>query len=206
MSSPTPELPSDTSPSDSEVSPEKVVCHELAAMQKNWWWFLALGIGWVVLGTIALSSSLLVSLVAVALFGVLMLIAGIAQVVSAFWSGKWSGAMVQLLVGILYTVVGFMIFDKPGEAAVGLTLLIAGFLIIGGIIRIVLALSEQFSGWGWVLLNGIVTLLLGILIFKQWPLSGAWVIGLFVGIEMIFNGWYWIMLSLGIRKSPKIEC
>ena len=83
-----------------------------------------------------------------------------------------------------------------------MTLIIAIFLIISGIFRIVSALSERFTGWGWVLLNGGVSLLLGLLIYKQWPLSGLWVIGLFVGIDLIFNGWAWIMLSLAMRKPP----
>ena len=99
-------------------------------------------------------------------------------------------------------VVGFMIIEQPENSAIQLTLIIAFFLIIGGIFRIVFALSERFTGWPWVLLNGGVTLMLGLMIYKQWPDSGLWVIGLFVGIEMIFNGWSWIMLSAGLRRLP----
>ena len=80
-----------------------------------------------------------------------------------------------------------------------LTLVVALFLLISGLFRIVASLMLQFHDWGWVLLNGIVTLLLGLLIYKHWPADGLWVIGLFVGIDMIFNGWAWIMLSLGLR-------
>jgi uncharacterized membrane protein HdeD (DUF308 family) len=94
-----------------------------------------------------------------------------------------------------------MIIGHPAESAIQLTLIIAIFLMIGGIFRIVFALSERFSGWEWVLLNGFVALLLGLMIYKQWPASGLWVIGLFVGIDLIFNGWAWIMLSLGLRKA-----
>ena len=140
------------------------------------------------------------------MFGVIMLIGGISQVVIAFWAGRWSGFLLQVLVGILYVVVGFMVIDAPVASAASLTLVIAAFLFIGGVIRIVVAMAERFPGWGWVLLNGAVTLLLGLLIYKQWPLSGVFVIGLFVGIEMIFNGWYWVMLSIGLKKSPKIQC
>jgi uncharacterized membrane protein HdeD (DUF308 family) len=76
---------------------------------------------------------------------------------------------------------------------------LAIFLIVVGVFNIVAALMQRFHGWGWVLLNGGVTLLLGLLINRQWPSSALWVIGLFVGIEMIFNGWAWIMLSLGLK-------
>ena len=140
------------------------------------------------------------------MFGMIMLIGGISQVVSAFWAGKWSGFLLQVLVGILYVVVGFIVIDAPVGSAASLTLVIAAFLFIGGMVRIVVALVDRFTGWGWVLLNGAVTLLLGLLIYKQWPLSGLFVIGLFVGIEMIFNGWYWVMLALGLKKLPEIQC
>lgn len=189
---------------DSNITPvptpfRTVIAAEIGTLRHHWKWFLALGIGMVVLGTIALGCSVLTTEVAVVLFGFLMLAGGIAEIISAFWAGKWSGTLIHLLIGILYTVVGIMIIDSPEQSAIQLTLLLAFFLIFSGVLRIVFALSEQFTGWGWVLLNGAVTLLLGMLIYKQWPYSGVWVIGLFIGIEMIFNGWAWVMLALAIR-------
>ena len=179
--------------------------HELAELQQHWWAFLILGIGLVLLGTIALSCTPFVSVVTVALFGIIMVVGGIAQVVSAFWAGKWSGFMLQILLGILYVIVGYILMDAPASAAAGLGLVIAAFLMVGGLIRIVVSMSERIPGWGWSLLNGIVTLLLGLLIYRGWPMSGLMAIGLFVGIEMIFNGWYWIMLSIGLKKAPVVE-
>jgi uncharacterized membrane protein HdeD (DUF308 family) len=82
-------------------------------------------------------------------------------------------------------------------------LVAAIFLMVGGVFRIISALADRFSGWGWVLLNGVVTLMLGILIYKGWPETGLWAIGLFIGIEMIFNGWAWIMLAAVLRSAPK---
>lgn len=189
---------------DSNITPvpapfRTVIAAEISTLRHHWKWFLALGIGMVVLGTIALGCSVLTTEVAVVLFGFLMLAGGIAEIISAFWAGKWSGTVIHLLIGILYAVVGVMIIDSPVESAFQLTLLIAFFLVFSGILRIVFALSEQFTGWGWVLLNGAVTLMLGMLIYKGWPYNGLWVIGLFVGIEMIFNGWAWVMLALAIR-------
>lgn len=87
----------------------------------------------------------------------------------------------------------------------GLTLMIALFLMVGGIFRMIFAISERFSGWGWVLLNGAVSLMLGLLIYKQWPASGFWVIGTFLGIDLILNGWGWIMLALDARKAAPEE-
>lgn len=177
---------------------------EMRQIRSSWIWFLALGIAMVVFGTAAISWACIATITVAAtwLFGFLLLAGGIGEIINAFRSGRWSGGIVHLLIGILYVVVGLMVVEQPEESAVQLTLIIAFFLIIGGIFRIVLALSERFTGWEWVLLNGAVTLLLGLLIYKQWPASGLWVIGLFVGIEMIFNGWAWIMLALGLKRLP----
>jgi uncharacterized membrane protein HdeD (DUF308 family) len=184
----------------------QVLCHELAHMQSNWLWFLVLGVGWIVLGTISLSCAAFATFVTVTLFGVIMLIGGVSQIVGAFWAGKWSGFLLQVLIGILYAVVGFFVMDTPERSAIALTLIMAIFLIVSGIVRIVVSLLERFPGWGWVLLNGAVALLLGLLIRREWPLSGLVVIGLYVGIEMVFNGWYWVMLGIGLKKLPKVEC
>lgn len=175
--------------------------HELDALRKHWCWFLTLGIAMVVFGTIAIGSAVIATVAATVLFGFLLLAGGISTIISSFYAGRWSGMLVHLLIGVLYTVVGLMIVNRPASSAIELTLIIAFFLIFGGIFRVVYALSERFTGWGWVLLNGGVSLLLGLLVYKQWPASGLWIIGLFVGIELIFNGWAWIMLSLGLRPN-----
>ncbi len=179
------------------------VSDELNSLKEEWVWFLALGIGLVVISMIALGAAFWVTMGAVAVFGVLLVIAGIAQTVSAFWSPRWRGLLVHMLTGILYLVVGYIVVDNPLESAVALTLLIASFLIVMGVFRIVVALLERFHNWGWCLLSGCVSGLLGILILKQWPSSGVWVIGLFLGIEMLFNGVAWIMMADTLRRMKK---
>jgi uncharacterized membrane protein HdeD (DUF308 family) len=85
-----------------------------------------------------------------------------------------------------------------------LTLLIALFLFMGGIFRIIAALTGKFQNSFWVLLKGVVTLALGIMIWRQWPLSGPWVIGLFIGIELICYGWSLLMVGLSIKRLPRL--
>ena len=177
--------------------------HELHAIRSHWWCFLAMGIALVIMGTLAITVPYIAGTAAVMVFGFLLLAGGITQVVSSFWSGKWSGMLLHLLVGILYLVVGLMIVEDPAQNMVILTKPIAIFLIVTGIFEIVAALGHRFHGWGWVLLNGCVTMLLGLLINKGWPESAAWVIGLFVGIEMSCDGWGWIGLSLGVKASQQ---
>ena len=135
--------------------------------------------------------------------GVVLMVAGIATIITSVWAGKWSGTLMQMLAGILYLVVGFMITEAPIRATANLTLFIAAFFIMAGGFRIVASLSVRFPFWGWALLNGIVTLLLGLVIYRNFPNDFLWVIGLLVGIEMLFHGWTWIMLSLAIRHLPE---
>jgi uncharacterized membrane protein HdeD (DUF308 family) len=177
--------------------------HELHPLRDQWWCFLLLGIALVVLGSICIVEPLVPSLASVVFLGFLLVAAGMIQIVSSFWAGKWSGMLLHILIGVLYVVVGYMVVDAPALSLLLLTKFVAIFLIIGGAFRIVTALVVRFQDWGWVLLNGGVTLFLGVVINRQLPEAALWVIGLFLGIEMIFNGWAWIMMALGLRAFSK---
>ena len=113
--------------------------------------------------------------------------------------------LLQLLVGILYVMAGLAIRDSPLEAKGFLTLFIAAFFILVGTFRVVVSLVERFPQWGWALLNGVVTLIAGIIIYDAFPTSALWVIGLLVGIELILNGWTWVMLAMSIRQLSQPE-
>ncbi len=93
-------------------------------------------------------------------------------------------------------VLGFLFLRDPGDALLAMALLLACVLMAGGLFRIIGSLMYQFPHWGWVFTGGAINLILGIMIWQQWPFSGLWVVGMFVGIDMIFNGWTWVMLSL----------
>ena len=174
----------------------------LANLKRNWGWYLALGVVLLLVGTVAIGSSLVMTLVSVVFFGWLMIFAGLAEVIHAFWCKDWGGFFLDLLGGVLYFVVGGMLVANPAASAVWLTLLIAAFLVVGGVFRVVAALAGRPPHWGWLLLSGAMSLILGLLIWAQWPVSGFWVIGLFAGIEMLFNGWSLVMLSLAARSLP----
>jgi uncharacterized membrane protein HdeD (DUF308 family) len=178
----------------------RVLRHELEAIRGNWGWLLALGIVLVVVGTIAVAMPFAFSLASAVAFGVLLLMGGIAQLVGAFWTRDWSGFFLSLLIGVLYVVLGVLFLRDPGDALLAMTLLLACVLMVGGLFRIIGSLMFQFPHWGWVLTGGIINLVLGIMIWQQWPVSGLWVIGLFVGIDLMFTGWTWVMLALAIRN------
>lgn len=177
---------------------------DLEKFRKARGWFFVIGIVMVLFGTAAISWACLteVTIAATWAFGWLLLIGGVTEFLSSFKAGRWSGRLVHLFLGVLYGLGGVMMIDQPLDSAILLTRFIAIFLIVGGVFRIIAAVSERFMGWGAVLLNGIVTLLLGIMIYREWPLSGLWVIGLFFGIDLILNGWTWIMLAIGLGSVP----
>ena len=187
----------------SSCNQNQPACHELERLQKDWFWLSALGIGLMTLGVVAIGSAFFVSILTMVVFGVLLLIGGVALIISSFWAGKWSGFLLHVLIGILYLVVGILIVDSPLEAVAAITLVVAALLIVSGLFRIVAALGMRFHNWGWQLLSGSVALLLGVMIYRQWPLSGLFVIGLFVGLEMIFYGLTWVLLGLDVRDAGK---
>ena len=180
--------------------------HELSVLSGQWFWYLALGLLQIVLGTVALGAPLMATFATVALLAGLLIAGGAIQILGAFWARRWSGFFALLLSGVLYLTVGVLSLDHPDKFAEGLTLMIAAFLVAGGLFRVVAAVSIRFPNWGWLALNGLVTMFLGLFIWRSWPSSGLQVIGLFVGIELIFNGWTWVMLAMGLRRlSVKIH-
>jgi len=181
---------------------EPVVAHELAHLRGEWWWFLILGILLVVSGLVAMIYPFIASLAAVMVLGMSLLICGVATVVTSFWAGKWSAMLLQLLIGIFYAVLGYVIIDKPLASTVSLTLVVAAMLIVVGMMRSIAALVIRFPQWGWSLLSGAITTLLGLMIYKNLPEDALWVIGMLIGIQLIFDGWFWIMLSAAIRRLP----
>ncbi len=177
--------------------------HGLSALRGNWLWFVVLGGVLVALGIIALGSVVIASLAAAVAIGILLLLAGVGEVIGAFWCRGWSGFFLELLSGVLSIVVGLLFLRAPLNALAALTLLIACFLMVGGIFKIVAALSYRFAAWGWSLASGIIDVILGVMIWQEWPASALWVIGLFVGINLLFRGINWIALGLALRALPQ---
>jgi uncharacterized membrane protein HdeD (DUF308 family) len=171
-------------------------------LRRNWGWIVALGVIQIIIGVIGLGAAVTMTVFSVLLFGSLLLVAGVLSAIHAFMEKQWAGFFCDLMTGVLYIVVGAVVVENPLRAAESLTLLVALFLMMGGMFRIVASIAGQFQQWGWVFLNGVVTLALGIMIWRQWPVSGLWVIGTFVGVEMIFYGWSLVMLGLAAKRLP----
>lgn len=183
------------------VSPAGAIGDELAALRSSWWLLLILGLVSVVVGFLAIGATVVATLASVIYFGVLLMIAGVTEVIHAFMVRSWRGFALHLLAAALYLLVGLFLLEHPVRAAEVLTLVLAALFLVGGVLRIIFSLSHQFTGWPWVLLNGVVDLLLGGLIWSEWPGSSLWVIGLFVGIDLLLHGWSWVFFALNLKPT-----
>lgn len=176
-------------------------------ISKKWGWILAIGVLMVILGTIGIGATFALTLTTVMFFGILILIGSGFQLLDAFRYKGWS-LIGKMLIALLYLAVGFIMVKNPLLASTTLTLFIAWALIAVGIVRIIMAFQLRgVDGWIWTLISGIAAIVLGIMILNNWPESGLWVIGMFVAIELIFNGWGMIMLALAVknRRSGDIQ-
>jgi uncharacterized membrane protein HdeD (DUF308 family) len=168
-------------------------------------YLIGIGIALMLVGLVAIGSSLVATLTSMLVFGILLIVGGIFQGVTALWGRSWNGFSLHLLTSILYLVAGVFMIDNPLEAASALTLLIAACLVVGGLLRTIMSAVERFEGWVWVLLNGVVSLVLGVGIWRQWPFSGQWVIGLYIGIEMLVSGMSWVLLGRTMRSRSVLS-
>jgi uncharacterized membrane protein HdeD (DUF308 family) len=164
-------------------------------------WIIALGAIYVIVGLIALGSVLMATAAGVLVVGIMMVIAGVAEVVNAFQIKTWGSLFLWLLLGSLYIVAGFVTSQNPLLAAAVLTLMLGAALVISGAMRIILAFNmKEGTSWMWVVLSGVITVLLGLIILTRWPISSLYVIGLFLGIDLVFVGAGWIGVGLGLKQ------
>lgn len=161
--------------------------------------FMLLGIGLVILGVLAVIYAFTSTLISIMYLGFFLLIGGVFEGVKAFKMNRAGHFFLHALLCILYIIAGLYLFFNPAINAITLTLVLAIFFIIAGIFRIAVALTKNVPHKTWLLINGIISILLGALIWYQWPISGLWVIGTFVGIDLIFTGWTWIMLASTVK-------
>ena len=174
----------------------------LAVAKQNWGWLLALGILFVILGTVGLGMTVALTLTSLIFLGAFMIAGGVFQLVAAFREKTGKRLALGLLLAVLYIIAGIWVIQNPAMASAFATAMIAGLITALGILRLLAAFERKpESGWLWMLLSGITSLLLAGMIFMAWPSSALWVIGLFLAIEMIFHGWAYIFTALALRKA-----
>ena len=174
----------------------------VGAVRKASGWSMLWGILMFICGILAISLPLASSIGIVIVLAWLILFAGISHLIFAFQSHSVGGFLWQVLLAVVYGIAGVYMLMNPLLGVLSLTLVLAVFLLFEGILEIALYFGIRRVRYsGWVLFDGIITLILGILIWAQWPSSSAWVIGTLVGISLIFSGISRVMLSLAVRDT-----
>lgn len=165
-------------------------------------WLILLGVGLTFLGALALGAPLVAGYSMAMLVGMLILAGGLVRIVFAFRAKTWGKGLPTFLLGALGILCGLVMLAHPLYGLAWLTLILAVWFVFDGITEIALAFQlKPLGGWVWTLFSGVVAVLLGVMIWRQWPLSGAWAIGVLVGIKMIFAGWGLIGLGLAGRGA-----
>ena len=172
----------------------------IGEVRAKWGWFVALGVGLLIVGVIALGNLLVATVASVYFVGMLMLVAGAFEIVHSFGVKSWGGFFWWLFSGLLYAVAGIVAFSNPLLASAVLTLLLAAALIASGLLRIWVGFQHRpAAGWGWIVAAGVVTVLAGLIIAIGWPVNSLWVLGIFLAVDLIFQGWTFIALGLALR-------
>jgi uncharacterized membrane protein HdeD (DUF308 family) len=173
----------------------------LGTVRKASGWSMVWGIIMVICGILAITMPLASSVGIVIVLAWLILVAAVSHLIFAFQSHSLGGFLWKVLLAIVYGFAGIYMLMHPLLGVVSLTLLLGIFLVIEGIVEIVLYFNMRgAANAGWVLFDGIVTLILGFLIWRRWPSSSVWVIGTLVGISLIFSGISRFMLSSAVRR------
>ncbi len=165
-------------------------------------WSILFGVLLIVLGMLAVGSPVLAAVAVNAVIAWLIVLAGVVHLALAFHTRAAGSVVWRLLVGIAYVFFGVYLIAHPALGVVSLTLVLASLFLVEGIFAIAVFFQmRSVGGSSWILIDGIVTLLLGLMIYLQWPSSSAWAIGTLVGVSLIISGVSRLMLSLAVRKA-----
>lgn len=171
------------------------------AIQRNSGWFIGLGILWMVFGILAIILPTVAGVAVDILLGILFLVGGAAQIVHAARAKGWRGTVWQGLGGVLALILGAVLLFFPWQGLLALTVVLAAFFLANGVFKIVAAFGNRdMKGWGWLLFSGILSIIIGVLVTIGWPASALWAVGILVGIELLFMGW-WMMIAGWAARS-----
>ncbi len=159
------------------------------------------GVSLIILGMLAVGSPFLAAVAVNAFIAWLLVLAGVVHLTVAFHTREAGSLIWRVLVGLAYLSFGVYLIMHPALGVASLTLVLASLFLVEGILNIALFFQvRSIQGSAWLLIDGIITLLLGLMIYMQWPSSSAWAIGTLVGVSMIISGVTRVMLSLAARK------
>jgi uncharacterized membrane protein HdeD (DUF308 family) len=165
---------------------------------------LAVTIGFIMIvcGFLAVGAPLAAGLVVTITVGVLLIVAGVSQCVLAFRAGAFGSGLLLFVIGILTTLAGAFLSSQPLAGLAEITLILMIFFVVSGLFELFGSLQiRPAQGWGWMAFNGAITLLLGSMIWQQYPLSGAWAVGVLFGIRLVLTGWALVTIGGALRRA-----
>ncbi len=172
------------------------------SIRRNWGWLFALGIAYIIMGLVITGSPMAATIAVDILIGFVLIIGGVISIIGAFFTGDWKRLLLILLSGILYLVVGVLLLKNPMAGVLTLTILLAAFLLVEGFFKIIHAFQmKPAPNWVWLLVSGVASVILGIMIWGEFPESGAFIIGLLVGIYFLINGLTMVMFSFALKSK-----
>jgi len=166
---------------------------------------MGFGILSLLFGIIGIFMSTVVTITSMIFFGILVIVGGVIFLVESFSAPKWKGKILSFMLALLYLVAGVVMITNPEGSAIWFTLFIASFVIAICAMRIIrcFQIKNELNEWGWMVFAGVLNIVLGLLIYAQWPYSGLWIIGLFISIELMIQGINAIVLSRSVKSAQK---
>lgn len=171
------------------------------ASDPSWWGAILVGAIFVFAGIFVLGDLVAATVISTMLIGALLLVAGVSEIFQAFSTQHWRGFVLRVLVGFLYAVCGIMLLTDPARASVILTLVFALSLIASGCVRVVQAFQYWEVFGPLLLISGLIGIAAGLVILAKWPISGLWVLGLVVGIDLLSHGIWWLFFGGQLRQE-----
>ena len=164
------------------------------------------GVALIILGILAMLAPLIAGVSIAILVGIMLMAGGLSQIFFAFKATSFGSGLLAFLIGAVAIICGLLMVAHPLLGLDFLTLLLIVYFIVGGIIEILYALRLRGSGgWGWLLLSGIISLILGALIWSDWPFSDAWAVGILVGVKLLFVGVALISLGFAAKGTEQAQ-
>jgi uncharacterized membrane protein HdeD (DUF308 family) len=164
-----------------------------------------MGVLLIILGIIAVATPAVAGKAVVLVIGATLLIAGVVQIVSGLRTEGWSGKLPPLILGVIAALCGLGLLGEPWIGMKFIALLLAIFFVVEGIWKIIASFSYRpASGWLLILASGVIALVLGLLIWKQWPVSGLWAVGILVGVDLLMTGISMVALASTVRRMRSL--
>lgn len=171
-------------------------------LKRQWGWIVAFGVLLVLAGLVILQRVLLATLSGIYVVGIIMIIAGVIEIINGFGMRSWDKSFFWIVIGVLYIIAGFAVIQNPVLAAGVLTLLLGAGLVAAGIVRFIMAFQLPDNAPRFLVgASGVLTFIIGVIILAHWPTSSLWVIGTLLGVDLLVAGVSWISEGLALRTQ-----